>query len=844
MDRLKEAEKKPCCCCGEKGEADLKEVGGQKEKGASYPDNHPALSEEAFGLRRQICHEHICSTPCPPPTEENFLDTPIFCHSKRSEESQPFITGGFVDCPTPSTQEGNLVENCCCGNKGKEITKESFNTLIGASCCGANTNNESKQNSTVGGSCCGHGGASGGGFEGGCCGAPSDKNKGTFWGKYGKYFILGVSLLSLITSFVLSLEKIQHSLPQILHYLDFGFIALILCGFRLVRTAVRKLINGKGFSGKISSALLITMAMTACVVLWILAFSGAVEGDGHGHSYIFAAGEVAFLMYLGGIIEDFTTGKARAGIERLVRLKPTVAKYMIDGKIVEKLLREVKVGDCVIVLPGDMISVDGVIIAGVTTANQSIITGEATPVEKAAGDQVFGGTFNGAGAITVEVTRAEDEMTVSKLKRLVEEAEGQKAPISRLTERAASFIVPSAAILAVLVFLINFAFMGKGNLFGRPLFAPDVMEAVTRGVTMLVVLCPCALALATPVAVAAGLGSAAKNGILIKSGAALEQFGRVNIVAFDKTGTLTESAISVDSVVGRGVSEEYVLRKAAAAESLSGHPLARAIAVRYPLEKAESVTSLAGVGVSAMVGGEEITVTKWTDFDGGTDAEKDTHDNLSQAAVELLSHGKTVVGVRENGILIGIIALSDRLRDGAPAAVATLNRDGIRTVMLTGDNPMSANYMASQAGIEPQDVRASLLPEDKLKEVRRLKSEGKVCMVGDGVNDAPALALSDVSLAMGALGSDAAIETASAALLSSDIKKVPGCLRLGRKVLRTIKINIIISMTINVLAVVLSTIGVLNPMLGALVHNASSVLVALNSALLLGTKYKIRIHII
>lgn len=656
----------------------------------------------------------------------------------------------------------------------------------------------------------------------GCC--EKKEKKSTFWGKYGKYFILGISFVALAVSFIFSLNP--HIKVGFLKYFDIGLIAVLLCGTPLAITAVKKLVWGKGFSGKISSALLVTTAMLACIALEVLLLTGIIKGDGHEHTYMFAAGEIAFLMYLGEIIEDITVGKARSGIEKLVELKPVSAKYMTEGIIVEKPLSEVKIGDRVVVLPGDMVSVDGIIVQGNTSVDESVMTGESLPIDKAVGDSVYGGTWNKSGAITIQVTKAEDEMTVAKLKKLVEEAEGQKAPISRLTERAASFIVPASIFFAFAVFFINFIFMNKW------VFAQSIIQAIERGVTMLVVLCPCALALATPVAVAAGLGNAAKNGILIKSGAALEQFGRVATVAFDKTGTLTESAITVDSVVGIAQTEEYVLRRAAAAESLSEHPLARAIAAKYPLEKAESVTSLVGVGVSArLADGKEILVKKW---------ESTVDSNINLTAETLLNQGKTVVSVHENGTLIGIIALSDRLREGAEASIEALKKDGIKAVMLTGDNGMSASFMASQIGLDAGNVYYGLMPEDKLKRIQELKENGKVCMVGDGVNDAPALALADVSLAMGALGSDVAIETASAALLSSDIKKVPTLLRLGRKVLRTIKINIFISLFISVIAVILSTFGFMNPVWGAFVHNISSVFVALNSALLLKNKHTLK----
>lgn len=630
--------------------------------------------------------------------------------------------------------------------------------------------------------------------------------------------LLAIGFVSLVASFVIGELKFG----GLWSYLDFAWIAIALCGIPIAINAVKSLVKGKGFKGKVTSSLLITIAMIACITLQVLIFTNVFTGEGSHHTYIFAAGEVAWLMALGEAIEDFTVGKARSGIERLVTLSPTVAKYMIDGEIVEKPLSEVKVGDTVVVMPGDMISVDGVIVSGTTAVDQSIMTGESLPIDKTVGDAVYGGTFNKSGGIEIQVTRAEDDMTVNKLRKLVEEAEGKKAPISKQADKAASFIVPSAILLALAIMGLNLAFMGKW------VFADTVASAIERGVTMLVVFCPCALVLATPTAVAAALGNATKKGILIKSGGTLETLAHIDTIAFDKTGTLTYGELEVSEIFEY---DSELLSFAASAEALSEHPVAKAIVESYKGDtiKADRIEEIAGIGVRAAINGATVLVTKWSGLSDEFKSEKVIADYQKVSK-------KNVVAVVKDNTLLGIIALSDKPREGVKDCIRELSDMGMKNVMLTGDNRAVAAEVASGVGIAEDCVFAALMPEEKLDKIQALKSGGKVCMVGDGVNDAPALASADSSVAMGALGSDVAIEAADVALMNSDINRLPSLFRLARKMLAKVKINIAIAMTINVLAVILSATGILNPALGALVHNISSVLVVINSAFLLRNK--------
>ena len=623
--------------------------------------------------------------------------------------------------------------------------------------------------------------------------------------------ILAVALAALIVSFIAPFSDTKYG-----GYLDFGWIAVALCAPPIFIAGVKGILHGR-----LTSDLLISMSIVACITLECLVWSGKLAGDAHSHSNIFAAGEVAWLMRLGELLEQFTVNKARSGIKRLVNLTPATAKYRVDGRIIEKPLSEVKVGDEVTVLPNDLISVDGVIISGASAVNEAIMTGESVPVDKKEGDAVYGGTFNGEGALEVRVTRAADEMAVAKLRRLVEEAEGKKAPISKLADRWAGYIVPAALVLAVAIFFLSFFLLTDRNW----------SESVERAVTMLVVFCPCALALATPTAVAAGLGNASKRGILIKSGGALETLAAADTVAFDKTGTLTSGKLSVEKMTTYGVDEKYAMRIAGAVERYSEHPVAAAVYDRCfapDLPEATETRSLVGAGVSAVIGGKRCCAVRYDkSSEFCSDAIKADADARS-----MLAAGQTVVAIIEDGSLIALIALADAVKPGSYEACRALREMGIRTVMLTGDNGAVASGVARKLGID--EYRHSLMPEQKLEAIDDMKKAGRtICMVGDGVNDAPALALADTSVAMGALGSDAAVETAETALMNDAPEKIPLLIKLSRRVVSTVRINIIAAMTVNVIAVALSAFGLLDPITGALVHNLSSVLVVAHSALLL-----------
>lgn len=613
-----------------------------------------------------------------------------------------------------------------------------------------------------------------------------------------------VSGVFLVISLVLMLTGTEVSI-------DPAWVTVILSGYPLLYLAITRLVYEKW----ISSALLISIAMIASISI----------GE------LFAAGEVAFIMAIGAILEDMTVARAKKGLSKLIALAPTVGRKMIPqgdsfvGKMIpaEQIIK----GDLIRVLPGETIPVDGIIISGNTSVDQSIMTGESLPVDKAKGETVFCGTMNCFGSIDMKATSVGDDSSLQKLIRMVQEAENKKAPMQRIVDQWAVWLVPIALCIAVAAFFINWA------------LGINVMVALNRGVTVLVVFCPCALALATPTSIMAAIGQATKHGVIIKSGDALEKMGKVDTIAFDKTGTLTYGKLEVSDMISfTARSEDELLTLVASAEMRSEHPLGKAIVAhakekQLALIEAKEFQMKAGKGICASIAGKTMFCGNETYLmDHGIQIDV----KVQQELEKLRGQGKASILVSIDGSCVGIIALSDILRPTAKDMISKLIEMDTKTVLLTGDNRKTADYFAMQVGIT--EVRAELLPEEKVKNIAHLQQEGKnVCMIGDGVNDAPALKTANVSVAMGSMGSDIAVEAADIALMGDDISKIPYLKRLSRSTLRTIKGNITASMCINFLAVTMSVLGLLNPITGALVHNVGSVLIVLNAALLYDRKF-------
>lgn len=600
----------------------------------------------------------------------------------------------------------------------------------------------------------------------------------------------------LLASLILMLGKF--SFP-----IDPAWVTVILSGLPLLYHAISALV----FERRITSALLISLAIVACLYI----------GE------IFAAGEVAFIMAIGEILEDRTVEKAKKGIKELIKLVPQLGRKITKqgDAISEEMIpvEKIQCGDLLRILPGETIPVDGVIQVGNSSIDQSVMTGESLPVDKTVGDSVYSGTINRFGAIDVVATKVGKDSSLQKLIHMVQEAEKNKAPMQRIVDQWASWLVPAVLVIAVVAYFFT--------------------SNIVRAVTVLVVFCPCALALATPTSVMAAIGQATKKGVLIKSGEALENMGKVDNIAFDKTGTLTHGTLVVSDVLSLqpDLSSHDLLQLTASVEALSEHPLGKAIvsqakAENIRLAQAENFTMIPGKGINAAVNGKAVFIGKIGYLQENSVA---VNTQVNTNLEKLRMQGKAVVLIALEGVCVGMVALSDTLRDNAKEMVENLHAMNTQVVLLTGDHAQTAKYFSEQAGID--SVYAELLPAQKVERIQELQDKGHVvCMIGDGVNDAPALKTAHVGVAMGTMGSDIAIGAADIALMGDDIAKIPYLKRLSKATINTIKFNITLSMLINFAAIILSIMGLLTPITGALVHNAGSVLVVLNAARLYDRK--------
>ena len=556
------------------------------------------------------------------------------------------------------------------------------------------------------------------------------------------------------------------------------------------------------------------------VVFSMILDPDSAAGALHG-LYFESAAMILVLITLGKLLEERAKGKTTDAIRSLMSLAPKMATVLEDGEWVEKPASEVRVGDIFSVKPGEAVPVDGVITEGESSLMESVLTGESVPKDKTVGDKVFAATTNTSGFLVCRAERVGEDTALSSVIRLVDDATASKAPIAKIADRVSGVFVPIVMAIAAVTFTVWM------------IATADVGYSLARGISVLVISCPCALGLATPVAITVGSGVGARLGILYKDAEALENTARIKSVALDKTGTLTLGEPRVTDIFPVGVTEDELLRVAAAAEAGSEHPLAKAIvdyaASRVPIPEARDIEALAGSGVRARLGDAEIL--------GGSlkfiSSKTTLPDELRQNAERLAEEGKTPVFFTRGGDLIGYFALRDTLRPDAASAVEALHSLGIRVVMLTGDNKRTALSVAKEAGIPEEDVISDLMPKDK---VRGISSLGQgVMMVGDGINDAPALATADVGVAIGR-GTDIAIESADVVLLGERLGDIPRAIRLGRKTLKNIKENLFWAFIYNVIGipiaagVLIPLIGLeLSPMLGALAMSLSSVTVVSNA---------------
>ena len=582
---------------------------------------------------------------------------------------------------------------------------------------------------------------------------------------------------------------------------DMAWVAIILCGVPIILEAVIGLVT----AFDIKADVLVSIALIASVLI----------GED------FAAGEVAFIMQLGGLLEDLTVARARAGIEKLVHLTPHTARRIQAGQ--EQILpaEQVQAGDILRVLPGETVPVDGVILSGQTSINQAVMTGESLPVDKGVGDAVSSGTVNQFGSFDMKATRVGEDSSIQRMIRLVQSADAGKAKIVGIADRWATWIVVIALTAAALTWLIS--------------------GQIIRAVTILVVFCPCALVLATPTAIMAAIGNATKHGFLVREGDALERLAGVRRVAFDKTGTLTYGAPQVSAVQSfqEGLSDKRLYLLTASAELRSEHPLGKAVVrccrERYaalPIPDPQQFQMIPGRGVQALAEGLVVLA-------GNRELLEENGAIIPPQALgraeQLRGEGCTLIFTAVDGRFAGLLALSDQLRESAAETIRSLKQTGVTPVLLTGDHENAARQVAKVLQID--QVHAGCLPEDKLNWIDHSQRQScPVCMIGDGINDAPALKKAQVGIAMGGIGSDIAVDAADIALVNDDIRELPHLVRLSRRMMLTIKCNLTFSMALNFIAIILAITGALNPVVGALVHNAGSVLVIVNSALLLKWK--------
>ncbi|WLD28421.1 Copper-exporting P-type ATPase [Clostridioides difficile] len=552
--------------------------------------------------------------------------------------------------------------------------------------------------------------------------------------------------------------------------------------------------------------------------------NGQIQGMHHHQLYYESAGIIIALILLGKYLESKSKGKTSEAIKKLMGLQPKTAIVIVDGKEIETPIEEVGIGDIILVKPGTKIPVDGVVIEGYTSVDESMLTGESIPVEKNIGSKVTGASINKNGVIKFKAEKIGGDTALAQIIKLVEDAQGTKAPIAKLADTVSGYFVPIVIAIAIVSSLLWFLVGGK-----------DIVFVLTIFISILVIACPCALGLATPTAIMVGTGKGAENGILIKGGEALESAHKVNTVIFDKTGTITEGKPKVTDIVLNNVKEEYLIKIASSAEKGSEHPLGEAI-VRYgedkniQIEKVDNFKAIPGAGIQVTINNENILL-------GNRKLMNDNNINLKDLEEKsniLASQGKTPMYIAVDGNLSGIIAVADVVKESSKKAIDILHNMGIKVAMVTGDNVKTANAIASQVGIDM--VLAEVLPEDKSKEVEKLQNQGKfVAMVGDGINDAPALAKADIGIAIGS-GTDVAIESADIVLMKSDLMDVPTAIKLSNETIKNIKQNLFWAFGYNTIGIpvaagLLYIFGgpLLNPMIAAAAMSLSSVSVVSNA---------------
>ncbi len=631
--------------------------------------------------------------------------------------------------------------------------------------------------------------------------------------------LLIVGLIFTIPTFVLSMGVDLGLLP------DFALRKYVLLA---LATPVQFYVGWQFYRGTWKSLKQRTAGMDTLIAMGSSAayfYSVAATFITGGHVYYETAAMIITLIILGKYLEAKARGRTSESIKRLMGLRAKTARVIRDGKELDIPVGEVQVGDLIVVRPGEKIAVDGVVMEGRSAIDESMITGESLPVGKEVGDEVIGATINKTGSFKFQATKVGKDTVLAQIVRLVEQAQGSKAPVQRLADRVAGVFVPVVISVAFLTFLAWFFVAGVG-----------LERALINMVAVLVIACPCALGLATPTAVMVGTGMGAERGILIKSGESLERAGTLDTVVLDKTGTITEGQPRVTDLVANGsLTEDEVLRLAASAEKGSEHPLGESIveaakAQGLQLDEAQDFEAIAGQGIVASLNGKRVLL-------GNRTLMTNQAVDLAPAEAEvdrLQSEGKTTMLLALDGQVQGVIAVADTVKEGSREAIARLHEMALQVVMLSGDNPRTAQAIADEVGIDR--VLAEVLPEDKAQEVKKLQDEGHVvAMVGDGINDAPALAQADIGMAIGT-GTDVAIEVGDIVLMRGDLRGVPQAIQLSRKTMGTIRGNLFWAFAYNTAGIPIAALGILLPWMAAAAMAFSSIFVVTNSLRLRGAK--------
>ncbi len=583
---------------------------------------------------------------------------------------------------------------------------------------------------------------------------------------------------------------------------NFTFIPLVISAGYVTYSTISAMIHLK----KITAGVLVVLALIGTTIVGEY-LGGAV---------------VAFMMIFGEQLEDLTMKRTRNAVRELIKLVPDIIHRKVNGEFVDCPIGDSTVGDTLLVKPGERIPVDGHIISGHAAINESSITGESMPVDKTVDDNVFVGTLNENGVLEILADKIGNDTVLGKIIRTVHDAQSRKGPAQRIADRFAGYFVPGILLICLGVWFLTDDFL--------------------RVVTVLVIACPCALVLATPTAVVASVGNAAKRGVLIKGGVIVETTAKVDVVCFDKTGTITEGRPEVQAMATvPGIDEGEMLRIAAIAEKNSQHPIARAVLLKAEQMGVDHIPTpddfeiLHGRGIRVVWENDTIEVSNRKLENELSNADGDMQQFLDKQE----SMGRTALIVARNGKMLGAMSIADTVRSNSRETVQRLKDLGIKEIcMLTGDNEQTAATIAEMTGIDT--YKAKLMPEDKLEVIREYQRKGhKVAMVGDGINDAPALVVADIGIAMGVAGTDVAIESADIALMSDNLAMLPNTFALTRRTYFIIKQNIVLfAVLVNVVGIGLSGMGFLNPILAAVIHNVSSIFVVLNSGRLLAYRYK------